>query len=145
MDCFKTYLTTNPDDITSPFSATELISITDSFKDPIFNHLKSKPDIIVGLAKYNTPETPETPIDILGIADAAGKKQLSVGSVFNTLPVFFLNMETAEFEGGMWHGVFPPLKGLAKTVMLQGVPMWQAGRWRFVSCSVDGRVKKLAL
>ncbi len=65
--------------------------------------------------------------------------------MFNTLPVFFLNMETVKFEGGMWHGVFPPLKGAAKTVMTKIVPMWHSGRWRFVSCSPDGEVKQLAV
>jgi hypothetical protein len=65
--------------------------------------------------------------------------------MFNTLPVFFLNMETVEFEGGMWHGVFPPLKGVARFIMNQAVPMWHSGRWRFVSCSPDGKAKRLAV
>lgn len=43
--------------------------------------------------------------------------------MFNLLPVFFLNMETVEFEGGMWHEVFPPFKGLTRTIMNRAVPM----------------------
>ena len=31
-----------------------------------------------------------------------------------------LNMETVEFEGGMWHGVFPLLQSLAKDCHDQG-------------------------
>jgi hypothetical protein len=54
-------------------------------------------------------------------------------------------METVEFEGGMWHEVFPPLKGFARTVMHRAVPMWQSGRWRFTSCNADGAVKPLAV
>lgn len=65
--------------------------------------------------------------------------------MLNILPVFFLNMETVEFEGGMWHEVFPPFKGLTRTIMNRAVPMWQARRWRFVSCDADGRVKNLAV
>ncbi|KAK4163326.1 hypothetical protein QBC43DRAFT_301288 [Cladorrhinum sp. PSN259] len=89
--------------------------------------------------------TPEKPIDILGIANASGKKQVNMTLLFNTLPVFFLNMETVEFEGGMWHGAFPPLKGLARSVMLKAVPMWHSGPWRFVSCTPEGTVKHLAV
>ncbi|KAM7215259.1 iron-sulfur cluster repair protein DnrN [Rhypophila decipiens] len=139
LDKFKTYLL---DKGAGGFSAAELIGIMDEFKDPLYRHLKAEPPAIVALAKYSTPDNP---IDILGIADVAGKKQVSLGFMFNTLPVFFLNMETVEFEGGMWHGVFPPLKGLARAIMNKAVPMWHSGRWRFVSCDADGRAKQLAV
>lgn len=117
------------------FSSTELLSIMGSFKDALHSHLKSEPLAIVALAKYSTVERPN---DILGIADTAGKKQV------NTLPVFFLNMETATFEGGMWHEVLPPLKCFTRTVMFRLGPMWQSARWRFVSCAHDGQVNELA-
>lgn len=42
----------------------------DSFMEPLYNHLKAEPGEIVALSKYHTAEHP---IDILGIADAAGK------------------------------------------------------------------------
>jgi hypothetical protein len=61
--------------------------------------------------------------------------------MFNTHPVFFSNMETVEFEGGVLHGIFPPLKGLTKTVMNKAMPMLHSGRWRFVSCDADGKAK----
>ncbi|KAK2616543.1 hypothetical protein QQS21_000586 [Conoideocrella luteorostrata] len=51
------------------FSATELINIMDSFKEALHQHLAAEPIAIAALAKYNTQENP---IDILGIADAAG-------------------------------------------------------------------------
>lgn len=137
MDRFKAYLQKEG----ANFSPTELISIMDSFKDALLSHLKSEPPSIVALSKYSTPENP---IDILGIADAAGKKQLSLGFGFNVLLVFFLNMETVDFWGGMWHEVFPPLKGLVKWIMLRTVPMWDPRRWRFVSCSPEGKARQLA-
>lgn len=115
----------------------------DSFKDALYSHLQSEPQQIVDLSKYSAPEKP---IDILAIADVAGKKQMmSLHFVFNVLPVFFLNMDTVDFEDGMWHEVFPPLKGAVKWTMMQGVPMWQSRRWRFASCSPEGRVKQLAV
>lgn len=117
------------------FDPIELLSIMDSFQEPLRSHLVAEPPAIVDLAKYSTPERP---IDILAIADSAGeetptlfvfpfdekgqfngfllfyagKKQVRLGFMFNTLPVFFLNMETVEFENGMWHEVFPPFKGV---------------------------------
>lgn len=124
------------------FSSRELLAIMDSFKDALHSHLKSEPPALVALSKYSTAERP---IDILGIAETAGKKQVNLAFLFNTLPVFFLNMETATFEGGMWHEVFPPFKGLARTIMLRLVPMWQSARWRFVSCTHEGQVKSLAV
>jgi len=135
---FKEYLVKEGKD----FSATELLAIMDSFKDVLYSHLKSEPASIVALAKYNTPETP---IDILALADAAGKKQVNLSFVFNILPVFLLNMDTIDFEDGMWHDVFPPFKGLVKTILNKGVPMWHSRRWRFVSCTPEGKAKQLAV
>ncbi|KAK4041923.1 iron-sulfur cluster repair protein DnrN [Parachaetomium inaequale] len=135
LERFRSYLA----DKGAAFSAAELLAIMDDSKRPLHSHLKAEPPAILALAKYNTPERP---IDILGIANAAASL---AGLMFNTLPVFFLNMETVEFEGGMWHGVFPPLKGAARTVMNKGMPVWHSGRWRFVSCTADGTVKRLAV
>ncbi|RYP25614.1 hypothetical protein DL767_008325 [Monosporascus sp. MG133] len=64
------------------FQPAELIAILDSFKDA-------------------------SPIAILGIADAAGRKQVNLGFVLNILPVFLLTMDTADFEQGMWHESLP--------------------------------------
>jgi hypothetical protein len=52
------------------FSGAELLVMMDSFKDQLHDHLKSEPPAIVALAKYSTQDWP---IDILGIADVAGK------------------------------------------------------------------------
>lgn len=93
------------------FSTTELLTIMDSFKNSLYSHLKAEPDSIVGLGQYKAPQNP---IDILVIADAAGKKQVSLRFVFNILPVFLLSMDTADFEEGMWHDVSPPFKGAVK-------------------------------
>lgn len=98
--------------------------------------------MIVALAKYNTPQNP---IDIAKIAEAAATKQITVSVLFNILPVFFLNMNPAEFEGGMWQGVFPAWKGPAKLIMAKGVPLWRSSWWRFASCSAEGKMKQLAV
>ncbi|KAK7927506.1 hypothetical protein PG985_004504 [Apiospora marii] len=138
LDRMKKYLR----DKGSSFAAGELLAIMDSFKEALHSHLKSEPPAIAALAKYDTAEHP---IDIAKIANAAGRSQITWRALFNTLPVFFLNMETATFEDGIWHDVFPPLKGVVRVIMLRLVPMWHPGRWRFTSCSHDGRVKPLAV
>lgn len=66
MKRFKDYLL----DVGAEFESDELIGIMESFQDPLYRHLKAEPDEIVALAKHSTPERP---IDILAIADAAGK------------------------------------------------------------------------
>ncbi|KAK3695166.1 hypothetical protein B0T22DRAFT_454530 [Podospora appendiculata] len=83
---FKAYLTAST---SAAFSGAELVRIMDSFKDPLYAHLKSEPGTIVALARHITPEQP---VDILGIADRAGKKQITLAFVFNVMPVFLLNM-----------------------------------------------------
>lgn len=69
MERMKKYLLDNGTD----FSSTELIAIMGSFKEPLHSHLKAEPSAIMALAKYSTQDNP---IDILGIADAAGKIDL---------------------------------------------------------------------
>lgn len=124
------------------FSPSELITTMDSFKDLPHAHLKAEPPAIVALAKHSSREHS---IDILAIADAAGRAQIGLGMVFNVIPVFFLNMDTAEFEAGMWQGVFPPFKGPAKWIMTRAVPTWHSNRWRFASCTPEGRYKQLVV
>lgn len=54
----------------------------DLFKEPLYDHLKAEPGEIVALTKYSTTDKP---IDILGIADAAGKLcHLSVAPTSNS-------------------------------------------------------------
>ena len=141
MEVFKNYLLglANHE---ADFSHTRLITIMDSFSEPLYSHLRSEPEAIVALSRFSTPQHP---IDLAKIALDAGKKSVTVNFVFNFLPVFLLNMETVEFEGGRWHNVFPPITGVAKWVLTKSVPLWQRRKWRFSSCDADGRVKRLAV
>ncbi|CAG8979521.1 hypothetical protein HYALB_00004974 [Hymenoscyphus albidus] len=135
---FKSYLTTKE----SRFSHVELLAIMDSFSEALHTHLKEEPQTIADLAHYNSPETP---IDIMALAAQAGKKQVDMAFLFNILPVFFLNMESVQFEDGLWHGSFPPVSKPVKWIMTKGAPMWQHRRWRFASCTPDGEFKRLAV
>ncbi|KAI4144488.1 MAG: hypothetical protein LQ340_006629 [Diploschistes diacapsis] len=124
------------------FSHKELIAIMDSFSEPLYLHLKEEPQTIVNLSRFNTPEKP---IDIVALALAAGRKQVNISFLFNILPVFFLNMESVQFEDGLWHGVFPPVSAPIKWIMTKGAPMWQHRRWRFASCTSNGEFRQLAV
>lgn len=138
LERFKNYLQEKGTD----FSSKELVSIMDSFSEPLYTHLKEEPPTIANLSRFNTSETP---IDILAIAAEAGKKQVNASFLFNILPVFFLNMESVNFENGLWHNVFPPVNKPVKWLMTKGAPMWQSRRWRFASCTPDGEFKQLAV
>ncbi|KAI0899117.1 hypothetical protein F4806DRAFT_493617 [Annulohypoxylon nitens] len=137
LEKFKLYLSKEGSD----FSASRLIAIMDSFKDPLHSHLKAEPLSIVALAQYNTKENP---IDILSLADAAVRKSITLSLVFNVMPIFYLNMDS-EFEGGMWDGVFPSLKGTGRWLVSKTIFSWHSSRWRFASCSPDGKLKQLAV
>ncbi|KAK8104455.1 uncharacterized protein PG998_011488 [Apiospora kogelbergensis] len=125
-------------DFRAPLPHPELLSITESFQDALHAHFVSEPAAIAALARHSTSERP---IDILGIAHLATRKQISLGLVFNALPVFYLNMNHAEFEGGVWDGIFPSFKGTGRALLTRGIPMWHTRRWRFASCTPDGRLK----
>ena len=120
----------------------QLLEIMDAFSGPFYDHLAAEPEAILALSRFSTPENQ---IDIEKIAHASGKKQMTPGFILNTFPAFLLNMETVEFENGMWHGVFPPIPGVAKYVMYSLVPMWKAGQWKFVSCDAYGARRRLAV
>ncbi|KAI1184127.1 hypothetical protein F5B17DRAFT_447452 [Nemania serpens] len=127
------------------FSSTELLRLMDRFKKMFHEHLKSKPLALAAIVEYSTPGNP---IDIHRIVETAERKQLEEVDwkyKFNTLPVFFLNMETATFEDGMWHEASPPMKGSLRGVPLRLVSMWKLRRWRFASCAHNGRLKPLAV
>ncbi|KAF7511256.1 hypothetical protein GJ744_005153 [Endocarpon pusillum] len=126
----------------SKFSHQRLLQIMDTFSKPLHDHLTSEPQSLLAVRRYSTAEKP---IDLVAMALDTGKKSVTAGFVFSTLPVFLLNMETVQFEDGMWHGVFPPMTGPAKWVMTKGVPRWHQSWWRFVSCTPDGRLKHLAV
>ena len=114
----------------------------DSFSESLYSHLQSEPQSLLSLSRFNTPERP---IDLVEMALKAGKKSVTASFVFNILPVFLLNMETVEFEGGRWFNVFPPVNKVVKYVLTKVVPLWQRRRWRFASCSADGKIKRLAV
>ncbi|KAK8043493.1 hemerythrin HHE cation binding domain-containing protein [Apiospora rasikravindrae] len=137
MERFKAYLVKEGAD----FAPASLLAIMASFMAELHAHLAAEPASIVALARHSTPERP---VDILAIADAAARSQIRLGLVFNALPVFYLNMNHAEFEGGMWDGVFPSFRGTGRALLTRGIPLWHARRWRFASCSPEGRVKRLA-
>ncbi|KAK8132256.1 hypothetical protein PG999_000429 [Apiospora kogelbergensis] len=99
-------------------SPPELLSIMESFQDALHAHFVSEPAAIAALARHST-----------------------LGLVFNALPVFYLNMNHAEFEGGVWDGIFPSFKGTGRALLTRGIPMWHTQRWRFASCTPDGRLK----
>ncbi|MCJ1379737.1 hypothetical protein MMC17_002840 [Xylographa soralifera] len=138
LERFKSYLVEKG----SQFSSTELLAIMDSFSEPLYSHLKAEPQQILALSRFSTPQSP---IDIVAMAVEAGKKSVTPSFVFNVLPVFLLNMDTVDFEGGIWHNVFPPVNPVVKWILTRAAPMWQRRRWRFASCTPDGKVKHLAV
>ena len=139
LESFETYLL-NITDYESGFQPTRLLEIMDSFSEPLYTHLASEPQSLLALSRFSTPEQP---FDLVKMALEAGKKSVSMDFAFNTLPVFLLNMEHLEFEGGMWQNVFPPVPKPVKFLLMKLVPLWQRQRWRFASCDGNGKTKRL--
>lgn len=123
------------------FQSSRILEMMDSFSDALCKHLISEPKAIVALSRFSTPDNP---IDIASIALGQGKKQVTIDFTLNVMPVFLLNMEIVDFEDGRWRK-FPPVYGLARWILKSLIPMWNHGRWRFASCSSDGKRKWLAV
>lgn len=99
MERLKTYLLGNG----ANFASVEVIRIMDSFKEPLYNHLKAEPGEIVALASYSTVNNP---IDILGIADAAGEsKPISASMILSSLTLcyFLRRQETGQSRFHVQH------------------------------------------
>ncbi|KAJ7448213.1 hypothetical protein B0H11DRAFT_2247786 [Mycena galericulata] len=89
---------------------------TDFF--PSVDKAAGKKGLMDGAAhKHGSSCSSENQIDILAIATAAGKKTVILNFAFNIMAVFMLNMDTVDIEDGMWHEIFPPLKGPAKRIV----------------------------
>jgi len=71
----------------------------DSFSEPLHTHLATEPEAILALSRFASPERR---FDLVKIGRETGKKTINLDFALNTLPIFLLNMESVEFEGGMW-------------------------------------------
>jgi hypothetical protein len=140
MESLKSYLT-KLNSRESDFRAQKLLEILDSFSESLYNHLKSEIESLLALSRFSTTERP---FDLVKMALEAGKKSVTMDFAFNVLPVFLLNMEHIEFEGGMWFDVFPPVPRPVKFILIRLVPLWQHRRWQFASCDSAGKIKPLA-
>jgi hypothetical protein len=139
MDAYKSYLI-GLQGKEDQFSSTSLLEIMDSFSELLYTHLTEELDAIVNLSRFSTPEKP---IDIVAIALKVGKQTVTLDFALNTLPCFMLNMETVEFEDGMWGG-FPPINAPVRFILMRVLPLWHRSVWRFASCDGNRARKQLA-
>jgi hypothetical protein len=135
---FKDYLVELKNSQTD-FNPTRLLEIMDSFSEPLYSHLKAEPQALLALSRFSSPERQ---FDVTKIAAETGKKSVTFDFALNVLPIFLLNMESAEFEGGMWRD-FPEVSRPVRWMMKNVLPLWQRRWWRFLSCTSDGRRKHL--
>lgn len=130
---FNNYLSSlqSPTDL----KPTQLLSIMDSFSQPLHSHLASEPQAILALSRFASPERQ---FDLIKIEQEEGKKAVNADFAINVLPIFLNNMETVEFEGGMWRKNSEPPSFLKDLI-----PRWNMRQWRFTACDGQGRRKQL--
>ncbi|KAF4635464.1 hypothetical protein G7Y89_g2641 [Cudoniella acicularis] len=135
---FKDYLANlkNPE---KNFKALQLLGIMDSFAEALYSHLAAEPQSLLNLSRLCTAERQ---FDLAAIAAETGKRSVTLEFAFNVLPIFLGNMETVEFEDGMWQN-FPDVPAPVRWIMKNILPLWNRRQWRFMSCSRDGRRKPL--
>ncbi|KAG4435897.1 hypothetical protein IFR05_008628 [Cadophora sp. M221] len=134
---FKDYLTS----LSTPaeFNPTHILSIMSSFSQPLHSHLSSEPQVILALSRFASPERQ---FDLTAIEREQGKKAISLDFAFNVLPIFMNNMETVEFEGGMWRD-HPDVPVLVRWVMKVVIPLWMWRMWRLIAYDAQGRRKRI--
>lgn len=134
---FKDYLST----LRSPteLKPAKLLSIMDSFSQPLYSHLASEPQAILALSRFASPERH---FDLMKIEQEEGKKAVNLDFAFNVLPIFMNNMETVEYEGGMWRN-HPEIPVFVRWIMKVVIPLWNRRLWRFLACDSQGRRKQL--
>ena len=137
LDHFKTYLSSLKSE--SDFKPIHLLEIMDSFSEPLYTHLAAEPKALVALARFSNPDRH---FDLAEIAKETGKKSVTLDFCLNVMPVFLNNMEFVEFENGRWAG-FPGVPKAVRWIMKNVLPLWHWRRWRFMSCTSDGRRKQL--
>ncbi|KAK0118896.1 hypothetical protein ONS95_007768 [Cadophora gregata] len=134
---FKNYLTSLK--MPTDFRPIKLLSIMDTFSQPLYSHLASEPQAILALSRFASPERQ---FDLLKIEHEEGKKAVTLDFAFNVLPIFMNNMETVEFEGGMWRN-HPEIPSIVRWIMKVLIPLWNGRQWRFLACDSQGRRKYL--
>lgn len=92
----------------------------DSFSEPLYSHLKAEPQALLALSRFTSPERQ---FDLTKIALETGKKSVTLDFALNVLPIFMLNHESVEFEGGMWQN-HPNIPGPVRWVMKNVLPLW---------------------
>lgn len=106
--------------------------------------LEPRPALYPTPAPHIERPRPNLGLDLAKISAESSPAHQSMDFMFNVLPVFLLNMETKDFEGGMWHGVFPPAKGAGRWVLYTFIPFGKGNQvWRFCSCGKDGGARRL--
>lgn len=119
----------------SNFKPTHLLSILDSFSQPLHAHLASEPQAFLALSRFVSPEKQ---FDLVKIEQEEGKKAVSLDFAINVLPIFMNNMETEEFEGGMWKG-HPKIPGAVKWILKVLIPMCKFRLFSFCfECEILG-------
>lgn len=137
LDEFKTYLT-GLKFMEDEFDSKRLLEIMDSFSEPFYSHLVAEPGALLALSRFASPN-----FDLAKIARETGKKSVTLDFSLNVLPIFLLNMESEEFEGGIWKN-FPDVPAPVRFIMKSILPLWRRKQWRFLSCTSDGKRKQLA-
>jgi hypothetical protein len=101
----------------------------DSFSQSLHSHLASEPKALLALSRFISEDRK---FDLAVIGKETGKKTVSMDFALNVMPIFFLNMESEEFEDGMWSN-FPELPGPVTFIIKRVLPLWRGRVWRFVS------------
>jgi hypothetical protein len=138
---FNQYLKSLPS--ASDFSATELIRIMDSFRQPFEEHFHNEIAAIASLTGH--PKTPKEGTPEAAAASLTfktwGKKTVTKAGTWDVVPFFLLNLDK-NVEDGMWAN-WPPMPAPIRWGLVNIAGSWYGSWWKFSSCDARGQPKQL--
>lgn len=116
------------------FSPDMCRSLMDDFLPALHQYLTNGIPALLALSRFGDK------IDIRALSKAEGEHVVKGLSRTTQLPALLLNHDSG-FEGGVHR--FPPVPGVVEWVLRRVCMRRKRGWWRFASCGVDGRGRRL--
>ncbi|KAI5289481.1 hypothetical protein KEM52_000775, partial [Ascosphaera acerosa] len=126
---------------TCEFSAARLMALLDDFRSAFGRHFHHEIGHIAALRELTAAVCAERLSEVGAIFAAWGRKSVRSARGSDVLPFMFMNFDRT-VEGGLWRE-WPPMPAPVRWVLVNLKGAWDAGHWKFSSCTSDGRPRAL--
>lgn len=138
LDKMTSYIAACPVEVPNDEFTLSLVEIMDSFSAPFYAHFGPEGEV-AHLASFATlyPDQPE----LRTVFATWGKQSLMKTGVTDGVAFMFYNLDRS-WEGGRWE-TWPRIPAPIKWGLINIGGLWNAGWWRFGSCTKEGVLREL--